>query len=65
MSVHEYYEALKLKRADAPFYSLIMAAMLRADDRNIQKLRYIFPEVYEELKAHYHSPGGEPPEDKE
>jgi hypothetical protein len=43
---------------DPPFYGLVMAAMLRADSLNADLLRGAFPDVWRELNARYHAPGG-------
>jgi hypothetical protein len=48
---------------DPPFYSLIMAAMQKADTENICKLRTAFPEVWAELEKRYNAPMGVIPED--
>jgi hypothetical protein len=61
MSLHEYQYAIELDKADAPFYGLIMAAMLRADGDNIVALRSIFPETYQELDMRYNTPGARLP----
>jgi len=58
MSLYEYRESQALERQDAGFYSLIMAAMRRADDVNIGKLKHAWPEVWQELEARYNAPGG-------
>jgi len=55
---HEFERALALWKADEPFYGLIMAAMLRADTENMEKLRAAFPDVHEELDKRYWAPGG-------
>ncbi len=56
---HYDYEASRLIAAeDFSFYSLIMAAMWRADSINQQKLQRAFPETFEELQTRYNSPGG-------
>lgn len=41
-----------LYRTDAPFYALIIAAMLRADSTNTALLRAAYPEVYAYVRAH-------------
>lgn len=58
MSRHDYQQALNLKSSDTPFYTLIMAAMMRADTANLDQLRRAFPGVYEELRQRYNAPGG-------
>jgi len=58
--LHEYMVSKEIATQDYPFYALIMAAMRQADSNNIQKLRYLFPDVYDELKELYYI-GGIPP----
>lgn len=58
MSLHEYQIAIKLRNQDVPFYALIMAAMLRADTKNLSALQLHFPEVFDELDERYNMPGG-------
>lgn len=58
MSFHEYRASLAISAEDYPFYALIMAAMRQADTDNTERLREAFPQVYEELAARYHAPGG-------
>lgn len=43
------------------FYSLIMAAMRRADPTNLMLLRQAFPDTWRELNARYNAPGGKLP----
>jgi hypothetical protein len=66
VSRHEYEVSRELALADPPFYSLIMAAMRRADTRNADLLREAFPDTWAELQARYDAPGGilpgDPPE---
>ena len=40
------------------FYSIIMAAIRRADDINLEKLSIAFPKQVEELRVRYNAPGG-------
>ena len=58
MSFYDYAVSKDLAAMDPPFYSLVMAAMRKADSDNIVRLRTAFPDVYEELLARYHAPGG-------
>lgn len=58
MSLHEYDISKVIAGNDPPFYSLIMAAIRRADTVNTEKLKIMWPEVYEEFKNRYHMPGG-------
>lgn len=55
MSLYDWTTARVLRRDDTPFYSLIMAAMLKADPRNAAILREAFPEVWAEVQARYNS----------
>ena len=45
----EYRESQKLAAKDYSFYGLIMAAMRRADTRNLEILQNAWPKVYEAL----------------
>lgn len=65
MSLYDYQESEALKRRDSPFYALIMAAMRKADDVNITKLRALWPEVWDELQQRYWAPGGLLPGEQE
>lgn len=58
MSLFDYILSREIEEAAPPFYALIMAAMRRADSNNIVLLRQVFPDVYDELEARYHCPGG-------
>ena len=55
MTHHDYQ---KSKEIDAPFYAIIMAAMRKADSNNIEKLKYAFPEMFDEFHKRYNAPGG-------
>ncbi len=65
MSLHEYKVSIEIQREDYPFYSLIMAAMQKADSNNVLKLRAKFPGVWAELYDRYHSTAGHLPSDPE
>ena len=58
MSLYDFKKAVELSRADVPFYALIMAAMLRADSTNIEKLKETWPEIADETQKRYDAPGG-------
>lgn len=58
MSLYEYQYARQLTDNDTPFYALIMAAMRGADTYNLEKLKRLFPDTWEELQARYNAPGG-------
>jgi hypothetical protein len=58
MGLYEYRESRKLFEADHGVDVLIMAAMRKADDHNLRLLRQGWPELWDELEARYHLPGG-------
>ena len=58
MSLYDYKRSQAIAMQDEPFYALIMAAMRQADTPNTEKLRHMWPEVYEELYYRYNAPGG-------
>lgn len=64
MSLHGYHVSKKLAAGDPPFYSLIMAAMRKADTANLTKLQRAFPDVWIELQRRYDAPLGALPEDE-
>lgn len=63
MSLFDFRRALELRDADYPIYSLLMAAMLKADTMNSARLRRAYPELWNELQARYDAPGGYLPGD--
>lgn len=58
MSRHEYVASQQLLADDPPFYALIMAAMRKADDQNLNMLRTCWPHIWAELQARYNASGG-------
>lgn len=58
MSHYDYKVSQNIACNDPPFYALIMAAMRKADTDNQVKLKHAWPNVWDELMARYHSPGG-------
>ena len=58
MSLYEYEESRLISQKNYGFYSLIMAAMRKADTGNMAALEFAFPSTAAELKARYHAPGG-------
>lgn len=54
----EYEASRQIHNACPPFYALIMAAMRGADEENLRRLKLGFPDVWDELEARYHAPGG-------
>ena len=53
-----YLTGLEIAAIDYPFYALIQAAMRKADDNNIAKLKGMYPLVWAELYDRYNAPGG-------
>ena len=58
MSLYGYRESLEIAKQDYGFYALIMAAMRKADSRNIEKLKQAWPDTHAELMERYNAPGG-------
>jgi hypothetical protein len=58
MSLYDYKKSLLIECQQYPFYALIMAAMRQADSDNRERLCDAFPEIWNELQARYHAPGG-------
>lgn len=58
MSYFDYRASQQLMRDDPPFYALIMAAMRKADTRNLDILIRAWPLVHEELVFRYNAPCG-------
>jgi hypothetical protein len=58
MSYYDYRMSSKIDSSKQTFYSLIMAAMRRADSQNVELMKRAWPEVWEELEQRYHAPGG-------
>ncbi len=56
--VFEYESSKHIALQDHPFYALVMAAMRQADEENLRRLRLGFEDVWQELQARYHAPGG-------
>lgn len=58
MSLYEYNESQAIAKQDVSFYGLVMAAMRKADDENLVKLKTCWPEVWDDLRQRYDAPGG-------
>jgi hypothetical protein len=63
MSHSDYEISKQIAADDPPFSALIMAAMRKADSRNLAWLKAAFPDTYDELQARYNAPGGLLPSD--
>lgn len=58
MSLYDYKVSQHIAEYEYPFAALIMAAMRQADTQNIELLKHAFREIWQELDARYHAPGG-------
>jgi len=58
MSLYDYKKSLEISTDDPPFAALIMAAIRKADSKNLMKLKSVFPKIYMEFKRRYDAPGG-------
>lgn len=58
MSYADYQFSKTITMEDYPFYSLIMAAMRQADTDNLDKLKWAWPAVWDELNGRYNARGG-------
>jgi hypothetical protein len=58
MTFFDYKQSRHIEAQDYTFYSLIMAAIRKADTDNLAKLEKEWPEVVEEFKRRYNAPGG-------
>ena len=54
----DYRESQKISAEGYSFHALIIAAMRKADTSNMNKLKAIFPEVYDEFVARYNATAG-------
>lgn len=63
MSHYDYIIGREILSSDPPFAALVMAAMRKADDNNLEMLKDCWPEIWEELEARYMAPDGYLPED--
>lgn len=58
MSWPDYKASQKIELEGYSFYSLIMAAMRKADTDNLALLKSAWPFVWEDLQERYKAPGG-------
>ena len=65
MSHYDYEKSREVASPDVSFAALIMAAMRKADSSNAEKLRAMWPTMWEELRARYDAPGGVLPGEEE
>jgi hypothetical protein len=58
VSIFDYKQAQEIEAKGYSFYALIQAAMRQADSNNREKLKEMFPEVWDDLVQRYNAPGG-------
>ena len=58
MSLFDYKQSQIIASKGYTFYALLMTVMRQADTDNTEKLRSLFPEVWEELRARYNATNG-------
>ncbi len=64
MSIYDYKKSQEISMEQPPFASLVMAAIRKADSRNLVLLERAWPEIYAELVLRYDAPGGYLPGEK-
>lgn len=66
LTLREYRMSAEIGRrldADDDFYAIMALLMRNADTYNAERLRAAYPLVWDDLRARYHAPGGELPDD--
>lgn len=58
LSRYEYDWSRQASGEDWPFYGIIMLAMRRADSGNLERLKAVFPQVWQDLEARHRAVGG-------
>lgn len=58
MGLIDYLNGMYLAYREHNFRALLIAAILRADNSNLQRLESAFPELVQETKKRIQSPGG-------
>jgi hypothetical protein len=58
MSFYEYEKGKEIAAKKPSFYTLIQAAMRRADSDNLEMLKGCWPDTWAELFVREYSPGG-------
>ena len=64
LSLYDYEMSQRINARGYPFYALIAAAMRQADTDNLEKLKAMYPIVWQDLRWRYNSPGGVLPSEK-
>jgi len=57
LSQYDYQMSADPGLRTPPFYSLIAAAMRKADSSNLARLKFMWPRVWESLRTWYNTPG--------
>jgi hypothetical protein len=58
MGLIDYQQSQRIAMMDPSFNALIMAAVRKADDKNLELLLLAFPRLVIETRARYNAPGG-------
>lgn len=61
--LYDYELSRQIAASNPPFDALIFAAIRKADETNVAKLRDGWPHLWDEFYARYHTLGGRLPED--
>lgn len=64
MSLYDYQMSQRVN-PEISFYGLIMACMRQADTDNTERLKTMWPDVWDELQTRYHAPGGMLPSERD
>lgn len=54
----DYLVSQVIREKDYAFSALIMGAMRKADNLNLEKLKKAWPDIWKELQARYNAVGG-------
>ena len=65
MGYQDYKTSITIVSKGYSFYSIIMAAMRRADELNLGRLKRLWPDVYDEWKRRNKTPEGKLTQDDE
>jgi hypothetical protein len=57
-SLYDYRKSIEIAAKDYPFYALLFALIRQADTDNLECIRAMWPEAYDEFQERYNAPGG-------
>jgi hypothetical protein len=64
-TVEDYNDSLEMAVHDYSFAALVFALIRKADSNNTEKIRMVWPDLYNELVRRYNAPGGYLPGEKQ